>query len=277
MIALWILGILILLLIWLCLTRVGAQVTLSGGSAVVDVKFGLFRFRVFPGKKKSKPSKEETAEKLEKPKEKKEKQPMPKPTFADIKDAVRTLWPPLKRALDRTCRGIRIHPLTVSLILGGSDDPAAAAELYGYATDADTVTNFRLEKINYCKLLLEDSRSLTHLFGAELEQLAFGGGNYDPENDFHGIYVLCGAVGLGLMVLFLLYFVWRIVRALLRSFTEVFTWEAAGFGVALITCVVHAYYTAGVLRRPNVTFYLGTILAAIYILTRKAQKREETL
>ena len=151
------------------------------------------------------------------------------------------------------------------------------AELYGYATDADTVTNFRLEKINYCKLLLEDSRSLTHLFGAELEQLAFGGGNYDPENDFHGIYVLCGAVGLGLMVLFLLYFVCRIVRALLRSFTEVFTWEAAGFGVALITCVVHAYYTAGVLRRPNVTFYLGTILAAIYILTRKAQKREETL
>ena len=95
MIALWILGILILLLIWLCLTRVGAQVTLSGGSAVVDVKFGLFRFRVFPGKKKSKPSKEETAEKLEKPKEKKEKQPMPKPTFADITDAVRTLWPPL--------------------------------------------------------------------------------------------------------------------------------------------------------------------------------------
>ena len=39
MIALWILGILILLLIWLCLTRVGAQVTLSGGSTVVDVKF----------------------------------------------------------------------------------------------------------------------------------------------------------------------------------------------------------------------------------------------
>ena len=147
MIALWILGILILLLIWLCLTRVGAQVTLSGGSAVVDVKFGLFRFRVFPGKKKSKPSKEETAEKLEKPKEKKEKQPMPKPTFADIKDAVRTLWPPLKRALDRTCRGIRIHPLTVSLILGGSDDPAAAAEQYGYLQAAIWTGMPVLEKV----------------------------------------------------------------------------------------------------------------------------------
>ena len=144
MIVLWILGILALLLIWLCLTRVGAQVTLSGGSPVVDVKFALFRFRVFPGKKKPKPSKEETAEK---PKEKKEKQPMPKPTLADIKDAVRTLWPPLKRALDRTRRGIRIHPLTVSLILGGADDPAAAAEQYGYLQAAIWTGMPVLEKV----------------------------------------------------------------------------------------------------------------------------------
>jgi len=144
LIVLWILGILALLLIWLCLTRVGAQVTLSGGSPVVDVKFGLFRFRVFPGKKKPKPSKEETAEK---PKEKKEKQPMPKPTLADIKDAVRTLWPPLKRALDRTRRGIRIHPLTVSLILGGADDPAAAAEQYGYLQAAIWTGMPVLEKV----------------------------------------------------------------------------------------------------------------------------------
>ena len=147
MIALWILGILVLLLVWLCLTRVGARVTLSGGSTVVDAKFGLFRFRVFPGKKKSKPSKEETTEKPEKPKEKKEKQPLPKPTLTDIRDAVRTLWPPLKRALNRTRRGIRIHPLTVSLILGGADDPAAAAEQYGYLQAAIWTGMPVLEKV----------------------------------------------------------------------------------------------------------------------------------
>ena len=147
MIALWILGILVLLLLWLCLTRVGAQVTLSGGSTVVDVQFGLFRFRVFPGKKKSKPSKEETTEKPEKPKEKKEKQPLPKPTLTDIRDAVRTLWPPLKRALNRTRRGIRIHPLTVSLILGGADDPAAAAEQYSYLQAAIWTGMPVLEKV----------------------------------------------------------------------------------------------------------------------------------
>ena len=147
MIALWILGILVLLLVWLCLTRVGAQVTLSGGSAVVDVKFGLFRFRVFPGKKKAQTSKEKTSEKPEKPKEKKETKPMPNPSLGDIKDAVRTLWPPLKRALDRTRRGIRIHPLTVSLILGGADDPAAAAEQYGYLQAAIWTGMPVLEKV----------------------------------------------------------------------------------------------------------------------------------
>lgn len=144
---LWILGILAFLLVWLCLTRVGAQVTLSGGSTVVDVKFGLFRFRVFPGKKKPKASKEQDAEKTEKPKKKQEKQPLPKPTFSDIKDAVGTLWPPLKRALDRTRRGIRIHPLTVSLILGGADDPAAAAEQYGYLQAAIWTGMPVLEKV----------------------------------------------------------------------------------------------------------------------------------
>ena len=147
MIALWILGILVLLLVWLCLTRVGARVAMSGGSTVVDVKFGLFRFRVFPGKKKEKTSKEQAAEKSKKPKEKKEKQPLPKPSLADIKDAVRTLWPPLKQALDRTRRGIRIHPLTISLILGGADDPAAAAEQYGYLQAAIWTGMPALEKV----------------------------------------------------------------------------------------------------------------------------------
>ena len=144
---LWILGILAFLLVWLCLTRVGAQVTLSGGSTVVDVRFGLFHFRVFPGKQKPKASKEQDAEKTEKPKKKQEKQPLPKPTFSDIKDAVGTLWPPLKRALDRTRRGIRIHPLTVSLILGGADDPAAAAEQYGYLQAAIWTGMPVLEKV----------------------------------------------------------------------------------------------------------------------------------
>ncbi|MBR3641595.1 MAG: DUF2953 domain-containing protein, partial [Oscillibacter sp.] len=39
--------------------------------------------------------------------------------------------PALKRALRRLGRGVRIDPLDVSVVLGGSEEPADAAETYG--------------------------------------------------------------------------------------------------------------------------------------------------
>ena len=63
---------------------------------------------------------------------KEKKKTLPKLALEDIRDAVRTLAPPLKRALGRTRRGIRIHPLQLSLTLDGREDPASTAELYGY-------------------------------------------------------------------------------------------------------------------------------------------------
>lgn len=124
----WILLGLILLIALLCWTRAGALVTL-GDTVCVDVKVGLFRFQVVPGRvkapKKKKPKKEEADTGEGK------KKSIPKPTLEDIRDAVRTLAPPLKRALRRTRRGIRVAPLRLSLTLGGQEDPAAAASLYG--------------------------------------------------------------------------------------------------------------------------------------------------
>ena len=41
------------------------------------------------------------------------------------------LWPPLKKALSRTRRSIRIDPLQLSVTVGGEEDPASSAQLYG--------------------------------------------------------------------------------------------------------------------------------------------------
>lgn len=125
---LWAAGILAALLVWLCLTRVGAQAAVLDGAVRVDVRVGLFHFRVFPGKKKAKRENEE--EEPEK-KEKKSGKKGPKITFSDVKEAAVTLWPPLRRALRRTRRGIRVKPLILSVTLGGGGDPAGAAQLYG--------------------------------------------------------------------------------------------------------------------------------------------------
>ena len=131
MIVLWILGILAALLLLLCLTRAGVLVKL-GGELSVTVCFGCLKFQVLPAKKKPpKHEKEPKEEREEKPRPDKSKRAFPKPTFSDIRDTARVLWPPLKRALYRTSRGVRIDPMDVSVILGGQTEPADAAQLYG--------------------------------------------------------------------------------------------------------------------------------------------------
>ncbi|MCI9511139.1 MAG: DUF2953 domain-containing protein [Oscillibacter sp.] len=130
----WILGVLILLIALLCWTRVGVLVTL-GDTLRVEVKAGWLRFQVVPGKKrrprKKKPPKKEKASSGADRAEGEKRRSFPKFSLGEIWDAVQTLAPPLKRALGRTRRGVRIAPLRLSLILGGQEDPAAAAKLYG--------------------------------------------------------------------------------------------------------------------------------------------------
>lgn len=128
-VVLWILGVLAALLLLLCLTRVGARVVLKDGSATVDAKVSVFRIRVYP--KKEKPEAEQK-DKKKKEKGKGSKKTFPKPSLEDIKDAAKTLWPPLKKTVGRVRRGIRIHPMNLSLTLGGQEEPDKTAELYGY-------------------------------------------------------------------------------------------------------------------------------------------------
>ena len=127
-------GILLGLLFLLSRLRLGIDAAVNGKAVTVDAAVGPLRIHVVPGKpkketgKKKEPPKDESSGK-EPPKEKKK---LPKITFADIRSALDALLPPLKRALGRTRRSIRVKPLVVSATLGGGEDPAAAAELYGY-------------------------------------------------------------------------------------------------------------------------------------------------
>ena len=130
MIVLWILGILAALILLLCLTRVGVLVKFREELAVT-VRFGCLKLQVLPVKKKPPKHEKEPKEKQEEKAKAKPKKAFPKPTFSDIRDAARVLWPPLKKALRRTRRGVRIDPLDVSVILGGQAEPADAAQLYG--------------------------------------------------------------------------------------------------------------------------------------------------
>ena len=148
------------------------------------------------------------------------------------------------------------------------------AKLYGYSTDVDQVADIRLMRLRFNQMLLEDSHPACAWFGLEREDIVHDGITYDVENDFHGIYYLCGGISLGLLLVFLGWFLLRILIALLRNFKRTFTLEAVGCGLALVCGLAHAYFTAGVLRRPNATFYLAVVLAAVYGLTAGKMTRE---
>lgn len=121
MIGWWILGILLLVILLLCLTRVGVLIRF-GEELTVSARFGFLKFQVLPEKKKppKNEKKPEEAQKKQTQKQEKPKKAFPKPTLSDIRDAWKALWPPLKKALRRTRRGVRIDPLDVSVILGGT-------------------------------------------------------------------------------------------------------------------------------------------------------------
>lgn len=148
-------------------------------------------------------------------------------------------------------------------------------EIYDYTRDISAITATRQVKIHYCEMLMEELPELSRWFGIERSRMIYNGFNYDAENDFHGIYFLYGYTGLAMVIAFLACFIYLIIKSLLQDFTHVFTLEAAGFGMAFLLAMVYAYHTAGLLRRPNASFYLSVILAYVYHLVKLRRSGNE--
>ncbi len=141
-------------------------------------------------------------------------------------------------------------------------------EAYDYTSQISKITATRHQKIIFCRMLQDEHPAVSRVFGMELERMKFHDHIYDVENDFHGIYFLYGWVGLAMMIAFVGWFIWLVIRALLKNFKQYFTIEAGAFGMAFCIALVYAYATAGVLRRPNSSFYLSVLLAVIWYLTQ---------
>lgn len=157
-------------------------------------------------------------------------------------------------------------------------------EAMGYSVAPDVLRDARREKICFCRMLQEDSGPLSRFFGLDLAEMTAlrvnGEGlsveeNFDVENDFHGIFFLTGALGLALWLLMLLGVGLRALLAVLRRpklcFTPLMGANAIAYGLALI----HAFFTASILRRPNASVYLAVILAALWVLAERRTAGEE--
>ena len=155
-------------------------------------------------------------------------------------------------------------------------------EAYDYSTDPMVISQVRKTKITFCKLLMEEAGPLSKLFGLNLNEMTqqrydkdgiLVTDNYDVENDFHGVYFLTGIIGLLLMIGFLLYFGVRALYAVARNYKEYFSSTMAAFAVAYCLGLIHAYFTASILRRNNASIYFAMILAGLLYLSQK--KKDE--
>lgn len=139
MVALWILGILLALILLILFLRVGVHISF-GEQLKVDACAGPMKIAIIPKKekakkkekpKKEKKKKEKNATDEEKPKEKKKLGL----TFEDIRTAIPALFDAIKGALRKTRQRMKIDPMRLSLTFG-SDDPAKTSEMYGWASTA---------------------------------------------------------------------------------------------------------------------------------------------
>ena len=153
--------------------------------------------------------------------------------------------------------------------LGGLVDRFGFDEIaseYNYSESAEEIINWRRMKLVFNELLMRASPVPIHLFGLPLDSLTFDDYIYDVENDWHGMYYLFGLSGLLFIAAFILYFVFMIVKALIADFKQTFNISSGVVGIALIMLLLHVYFTAGVLRRPNASFYVSICLAMSYYL-----------
>ncbi len=154
---------------------------------------------------------------------------------------------------------------------------ARVMSAYDYSSQVTDITATRHRKIIFCSMLLDEHPFLSRIFGMELSRMAFNGDIYDVENDFHGIYFLYGWAGLALMLAFIGYFLYLIVKCLIKDWRKYFTTEAGACGISLCLCLVYAYCTAGMLRRPNASIYMSVLLAMVYCLTQMRSEQPDAL
>ena len=118
-------------------------------------------------------------------------------------------------------------------------------EVYDYSEEARDVIDNRKKKINFGKLLMNEKDDWSRLFGCEYQEFAVGDGTLDPENDFPAIYYFYGYVGLGMYALFLLYFIAKLAKNVLKNITNI-SLEKGALGISLVLMLGVAQYSGNV-------------------------------
>ncbi len=90
-------------------------------------------------------------------------------------------------------------------------------DAYDYTSEPSILSDSRVRKSMYAKLMWEEKDFVTHLFGFEYSDMIYNSSNYDLENDFPAVFYFCGYIGFTLYMLFLALFVGMIFKAFFQD------------------------------------------------------------
>lgn len=201
----------------------------------------------------------------------------------------------LKRLRD-SLMGVYTDPEVYGPVFGNMYDRFGVynvMDAYNYTSEPSVLSDSRVRKSMYAKLMWEEKDFLTRLLGFEYSDMIYGDTIYDLENDFPAVFYFCGYIGFGLYMVFLALFVvmifwafgqdvaaaWRgqkdkgrpkPVRALCAfggGVQRFLTVEMGAVGMTFLLAAIAAQISGNVLRRPNVTAYFAIAAAYLCYLT----------
>lgn len=138
---------------------------------------------------------------------------------------------------------------------------------------ADNLSDNRLVKRTYAKIIFDRSDSLTKLVGFNHDEIATY--EMDIENDLTAIFYYYGYLGFIIYVIFILVFVYLAIRLLVKNPLMIFSGKfiVLSFGIAI--AVFGSEYTGALLRKPNANIYLALLLTLYFIYINKNLKEKK--
>lgn len=140
---------------------------------------------------------------------------------------------------------------------------------YHYSASSGALSDLRLRKTNYAKLVWRECDLPTKLLGFEYSKMLHNGNVYDLENDFPAVYYNCGWLGFALYLLPLVYVAFVLLRAFFRDPFHYLTVELGAAGITFVLALGSAQISGYVLRRPNVAIYLAVTTAYLCYLSKR--------
>lgn len=146
----------------------------------------------------------------------------------------------------------------------------AVTREYGGTTKVSDLTDQRRVKRSYAKLLESGGGTGKRFFGYESSVFTYKGLNYEPENDIHAVYYMHGIIGTALLLGII---AWGVGAHITANLRQLYRSSRSIILIASIAALLFAAEMSGnVLRRPNVSVYVGVVSAALFS-TRKVYEK----